>query len=215
MKVLAISGWKGSGKDTVAQYLVDNHGFARTSFADPLKDMAAKEYGFVREWADDPKYKESPLLNYPVEPKDKFTNLIADFMLLEFRDKNGKKPEFGSSEKLYWTPRALCILKGSTNRAVDSAYWVKQAVSSIKEKYVKRQEFHVITDLRYKSELYQLKDAFQEDVIFVRINRFESSPSSDPSERDLDDHEFDFYIDNTNTKELALNQVDIVLNFLK
>jgi hypothetical protein len=35
---IGLSGWAKSGKDTVAQYLVENHGFTRISFADPMRD---------------------------------------------------------------------------------------------------------------------------------------------------------------------------------
>jgi len=35
---IGLSGWAKSGKDTVAQYLVENHGFTRISFADPMRE---------------------------------------------------------------------------------------------------------------------------------------------------------------------------------
>lgn len=37
---IALSGKAGSGKDTVAAYLVEEHGFTRLALADPLKEMA-------------------------------------------------------------------------------------------------------------------------------------------------------------------------------
>lgn len=37
-KFIGLSGWAKSGKDTVAQYLVENHGFTRVSFADPMRE---------------------------------------------------------------------------------------------------------------------------------------------------------------------------------
>lgn len=39
--ILGLSGTKGSGKDTVAAYLVKEHGFERKAFADPLKRSIA------------------------------------------------------------------------------------------------------------------------------------------------------------------------------
>src|SRR5215831_2314257 len=39
--ILGLSGAKGSGKDTVAAYLVKEHGFERKAFADPLKKSVA------------------------------------------------------------------------------------------------------------------------------------------------------------------------------
>ncbi|WP_346927659.1 hypothetical protein, partial [uncultured Arthrobacter sp.] len=39
MQVIGLSGFAGSGKSTVANYLVEEHGFTRLSFAAPLKKM--------------------------------------------------------------------------------------------------------------------------------------------------------------------------------
>lgn len=39
MQVVGLTGWAGSGKSTVAEYLVKEHGFTRLSFAAPLKKM--------------------------------------------------------------------------------------------------------------------------------------------------------------------------------
>jgi len=39
--IIGLAGHKGSGKDTVAAYLVKEHGFERKAFADPLKNSVA------------------------------------------------------------------------------------------------------------------------------------------------------------------------------
>jgi Deoxynucleotide monophosphate kinase len=39
--IIGLVGLKGSGKDTVAAYLIKNHGFERKAFADPLKRSLA------------------------------------------------------------------------------------------------------------------------------------------------------------------------------
>lgn len=51
MKIIALTGWSGSGKDTLADIL-RNQGCIRFAFATPLKDIASELFGFPREWAD-------------------------------------------------------------------------------------------------------------------------------------------------------------------
>src|ERR1035437_1636247 len=142
MKLLAISGFKRSGKDTLADYLVENYNAKRTSFAGPLKDNVARDFSIPREWCDDPNFKEKALLKYPVTPKDAFGMNIVKFMFKEFRSLEGDTATHFVEEKnmglcghelkvLYHTPRSLCILEGSTKRSVDSSYWVQQAIKEV------------------------------------------------------------------------------------
>lgn len=48
-KVIAVSGLIGSGKDSVADYLIANHNFRKESFASSLKDSVAAVFGWDRE----------------------------------------------------------------------------------------------------------------------------------------------------------------------
>ena len=235
MKLIAISGWKKSGKDTAGELLINEYGFKRISFAGPLKDKVAADFNMTREEQDDQSLKEQPLMDYPVLPKDKFALNLVKFMFKEFRDAKGRIPldlhidasgavmgimnypnEINRQEdiaQLYWTRRAMQILEGSSKRTVDSNYWVKQAIEKIDKKA--RQSgvlkmgtpLFVITDLRYKSEVEPLRAAFGKDLVTVRVNRFESTESTDPSERDLDNYKFDIVIDNKGTLEEFLNKV--------
>jgi hypothetical protein len=47
--IIGITGLIGSGKDTIADYLVTFHGFKRLSFAASLKDAVAAVFGWDRE----------------------------------------------------------------------------------------------------------------------------------------------------------------------
>ena len=228
--VVALSAWKGSGKDMVADYLVQNHGFERISFADPLKDRVAEQYGLDRASLDDQSQKELPLLDMPCIFTDAFSQHVGMFMYREFRTADGKvaiavdidkdghlnSVTYTNSngditrckEKLYWTRRALCILEGSSKRTSDKDHWIKQAVAKMKDggKYV-------IADVRYQSEMASLNKAAPGSVIPMRIQRFETTSSQDPSERDLDHYYFEHLINNQNgiTKEGVFAQVESVL----
>lgn len=218
MKVVAVSGWAGSGKDTLANLLIAEYGFKRIGFADPLKDNVARDFNFDRASLDDQAQKNLPLLDMPVSLRDGFTKNLGSFMLREFRTKDGKTCTTGGMAiadgvedfyggdgeggvfKLYWTRRALCILEGSTKRTADADYWVKRAMQNAKENGI---ELVVISDLRYRNELAGIKMSLDssDTLVTVRVNRFDAHPtnSTDPSERDLDDAEFDFTLKNTST----------------
>jgi hypothetical protein len=240
MKVVAISGWKRSGKDTVAGQLIETEGFKRVAFADPLKDSVAREYSIPREHCDDPAFKEAPILHLPLSPKDAFSLGLSKMMFKECRSEDGKTPfdfhvdpsgafmgivgydtaftEREAVKQLYWTPRALCILKGSVNRTVRSDFWVQAAINSIKGQAEPMHKIDfdghknfVISDLRYQSEVNQLRQAFGKDLITVRVNRFETCNSQNASERDLDNGTFDVIIDNTaSLEELQLKVQQLV-----
>jgi len=47
--IVGITGLIGSGKDTVADYLIRFHGFKKLSYATPLKDAVAAIFGWDRE----------------------------------------------------------------------------------------------------------------------------------------------------------------------
>lgn len=47
--IIGVCGFIGSGKDTIADYLVNFHGFRRDSFASTLKDAVAAVFGWDRE----------------------------------------------------------------------------------------------------------------------------------------------------------------------
>lgn len=47
-KVIGLCGFIGAGKDTVANYLVREHGFTKMAFAGALKDAAAAIFGWDR-----------------------------------------------------------------------------------------------------------------------------------------------------------------------
>jgi dephospho-CoA kinase len=231
MPIICFSGFKGSGKDTCANFLIEKHNAVRVALADPLKDSVSEEYGVDRSSLDDPKRKESPILSLPVDPKDGFSEMIARFMIGEFRTASGQKYQVKGTldvysrfngvlvtpdETLYHTPRSLAILKGSVNRSVMSNYWTQKTFEKA-ENLLKEtpNKLVVVTDVRYRSELAQFKERFGDQVTFVRVNRHEESTSTDPSEMDLADARFDFYIENTSTLENAYAQMECVLNNIK
>jgi hypothetical protein len=125
MVVIALSGWKGAGKDTVADYLVRKYGCIKVSFADKLKDLVAKLYGVPRDYFDDPQYKEAALLQLPVqlETLAELTTNMPEVV-----------KQFKSRGTPCWTPRALCIFVGNKMRLIDPECWIKAALADLEPK---------------------------------------------------------------------------------
>lgn len=57
--IVGLVGAAGSGKSSVANHLVEVHGFVEMSFAAPLKDLAARLFGWDRSRVDELVYKEA------------------------------------------------------------------------------------------------------------------------------------------------------------
>lgn len=230
MPLICLSGWKRSGKDSLAAYLINKYNALQLSFAGPLKDMASQEFEVPRHYFDDQDFKEQPLLNLPMTPKDDFAFTLAKFMYKEFRTADGKSidgfVEDGNEYKAYvqpantpyfyvdafHTPRSIAILKGSSNRTVDPNYWIKKAFIKADDEFQRSpNRIVVVTDLRYRSEAAEVERAFPESNLIIRIDRFETSPSNDPSERDMDKYNFKYRLDNRGTLENTYQQLDNIL----
>ena len=49
MTIIAICGFQGAGKDTLANILIEKYGFVKLSFAGSVKDVASCIFGWDRE----------------------------------------------------------------------------------------------------------------------------------------------------------------------
>ena len=56
--IIALSGKKRSGKDTVADYLVERFGFVKYGFADPIKEIGKIMFDFSEEQLNTDKKEE-------------------------------------------------------------------------------------------------------------------------------------------------------------
>jgi hypothetical protein len=78
--IFSISGFIGSGKDTIADFLVNSHGFRRESWASSLKDAVSSVFGWdrillegktseSRKWREIPDEWWSNRLNMEITPR--------------------------------------------------------------------------------------------------------------------------------------------------
>lgn len=61
MKIIGLTGEAGSGKDTIADYLVEHHDFRKISFAEPLRRGLQAMFGIPMHMLQDRAIKHVPL----------------------------------------------------------------------------------------------------------------------------------------------------------
>jgi hypothetical protein len=140
--IIGVCGFIGSGKDTIADYLVNFHEFRRESFANALKDAVAQVFGWdrtllegrtksAREWREqvDPWWAER--LNMP--------NLTPRWVLQ------------------YWGTE-VC------RKAFHDDIWI----ASLEHKLLSSGDNIVISDCRFPNEIKSIKEA---GGIVVRVVR--------------------------------------------
>ena len=140
--IIGVCGFIGSGKDTIADYLVNYHGFRRESFANSLKDAVSQVFGWdrvllegrtkqAREWREqvDPWWSER--LNMP--------NLTPRWILQ------------------YWGTE-VC------RKAFHDDIWI----AALENKLRNSKDDIVISDCRFPNEIKSIKNA---GGIVIRVKR--------------------------------------------
>jgi hypothetical protein len=139
--IIGVCGFIGSGKDTIADYLTNFHGFRRESFANSLKDAVAQVFGWdrtmlegrtkqAREWREQVDPWWSNRLGYSITPR----------WVLQF-----------------WGTE-VC------RKAFHDDIWI----ASLENKLRNSTDDIVISDCRFPNEIKSIKDA---GGIVVRVHR--------------------------------------------
>lgn len=154
--IVAFGGEKAVGKDTAAQVLVEQYGFVRAAFADPLKEMCSYALGLPLAKLHDPLLKDKPTyLMITIYPHH--VNRMAAFSA-----ENGyplsKEQKENLMRALAWrsfhTPRQLLQYVGTEGfrTAVADDYWI-----TLFRNKVQNQERVVVTDMRFLNEREAVK----------------------------------------------------------
>ena len=171
MERIGLLGKKGSGKDTLSDYLVNTKGFVKYSFAKPVKDISKilfnlseeQLYGNLKEQVDD---------RWGISPRDIFQRLGT---------------EFGQGQIYDLFPELKIKIK-------DKHLWLilfDIFLEKNKDKNI------VIADVRFVHEINYLKTL---NFNIIKISRKNSLMDNHVSEKQNDLY-YDFNIENNDSKE--------------
>jgi len=210
--IIGVCGFIGSGKDTIADYLVNIHQFRRESFANTLKDAVAQVFGWDRDMLEG-RTRQSREWRERVDP---------------WWAKRLNMPDL--------TPRWILQYWGTEvcRRAFHDDIWI----AALENKLRNSQDDIVISDCRFPNEIKSIKDA---GGIVIRVARgaepewYEAATSANrgpngnvswalsraklerlnvhASESSWVGTEFDAEVDNNSSMDHLLNQInDLVLD---
>lgn len=80
MRLIGVTGKKGSGKTEAADALCRVLGYTTLSFADPLRDVCRTVFGLTDDELNDRKLKESPLTRWPFQSPRELMQLVGTDM---------------------------------------------------------------------------------------------------------------------------------------
>lgn len=180
MRSIALMGRARSGKDTVARYLTEHHGYKRVAFADPLKETALK----ANPWITDPDTGDRFRLAF----------LVAAFGWEHVKDNYPEARRF--LQDLGTAVRDVMGRDTWLNRGLVTAGTHQLAGDPV-----------VFTDVRYLNEATALRHA---GYLMVRIERpgATSAAGSHASETELDDYPADVVLINDGSVSDLLKQIE-------
>lgn len=185
MKILGICGKKRSGKDTVGEYLIENYGYVRYAFGDPVKDVCRVMFKFTEEQLYGDK-KEIIDPRWGISPRQAFQKIGTDF----------------GQEALHK------IIPDITGEVRCRQFWTKHFELWFKEEVEKNPDIKVvITDVRFKHEAKMITNL---GGSIIKIHRDGLPEDNHISETELERVQASYIVDNNGTLEDLYRKMDII-----
>lgn len=181
MKIIAIKGFKGSGKNTVADYLVEKYGFNIYSFADPLKKGLVEIFGFTYDemWGNK---KEEINKFWGISGRDVLQKMGTEVFQFEIPK---LFPELRDIGRNFWLKRF--------------ELWLNQT----------NHEKIVIPDLRFFHE-YEMLTKYETEIWDVTRDDIDKNDLHESEQAQLN-IPYDVKIYNIGTIEKLYNQIDFLI----
>lgn len=189
MKIIGLTAFKGSGKDTFADFLVSHNKYIKISFAQFMKDASK----ILFNWTDDHfEHKNKEIIDkyWGISPRQFLQNLGTEFL------------------------RSLTQLNSTNLQIYDGSFitgnftfHIKRINLYINQLYKQKTKYIVITDIRFQDEFDFIK---QIGGIIVKINRnvLSNKYSNHLSEKFIDNFKEDYIIDNNSSKEVFYKNIE-------
>ena len=169
IQIIGITGYKNSGKDTIAKYYISN-GYYKLSFADPIKEACKCIFSFTDEQLHNYEFKEKIDEYWKHSPREIFQKVGTEL----FRN----------------TLPHLCD-------NINDDIWIKSIEKRIiklnKENNITK---FVIPDIRFINEADFIKK-YNGKIILIK--RFNKTSDTHVSEKNIDLIKYDYIVENTNT----------------
>lgn len=193
--IIGLTGAAGAGKDTVADILVDEHGFKRIGFADALRKMARDI---------DPVIATEPTW----EPDSDIPTGIRFLRLDEAIDAYG----YEHVKRTYPEARRFLQRLGTEGIRVnvDDSFWVRRVLNTIDADLDTN---WVVTDCRFINEASGLLDI---GGVIVRVDRKDVAPlpGAHASEAGVPGHLVQYVLPNDETIEDLASRVDVLVRYI-
>ena len=184
--VIGLTGLAGSGKSTLAEYLEQEHGFTRLSFAGPLKKMLRTLDPIL----------SSALVYGETGARSQRLSDLTHLTALELKV---QYPEYR---------RLIQVLGTDCIRAVDRDFWVRAAMQE-----VTAEGNYVFDDIRFPNEALAVVSCTNGSVWNIpREGLVRGEHSSEQWAGKLSEN---FHLPNDGTEEELFEQAEHILNYLK
>lgn len=205
MKIIGIAAKKRSGKDTIAEYLIDKHGFERYSFADPLKKGAQEMFGFT----DDQMWGESKEVvdeRWGITPRKMLQILGTELLQLDIHN-HTEEGEFPIG-RLVWVHKFKLWVeeqKQKEKEMIQEALQAKAAGLLPEDEPIPELKV-VIPDVRFPHEANPIRELGGE---IWKVDRPSLSFKDEhASETEIDNIDYDLLVVNDGTIEELFKKVE-------